>query len=251
MTDEREDETTEAQDEVVATPVEEGAVDEALAGDGDFGDLEEMAGEIDAAALLAEAEDDQLRARASWHLLPKEMFSFAFANCLLFAGVMGAWTRAIPADWAIAWNAANPKEKIPVADLDPSTYLNGLDTIRGTILFAFVMYGFLQVFFNLFGRTIKVWPYMIGALLALEIGIAGIGKAKGGQAWEAAAAYLEAAESKTMFDDLFLQWSAIPPAYWSLTFGGVVVLIVALSGIMKGAQKAKASAAEETGRRRR
>lgn len=248
MSEEREDEINEAQEEILAAV--EDAAGEALEGDGDFGDLDGFSGEIDAGALLAEAEEDQLRARASWHLLPKEMFSFAFANCLLLAGVLGAWSRAIPADWAIAWNAANPKGKIPVADLDPSTYLNGLDTIRGTILFAFVLYGFLQILFNVVGRTIRIWPYMVGGLLALEIGITGISRSRGGEAWDAAGAYLESAESKTMFDDLFLQWSAIPPAYWALTFGGVIVLIVALSGIMKGAQKAKA-AEEETGRRRR
>jgi hypothetical protein len=242
MTEEREDEPSiEPQDENDVPQVEE---------PGDFGDAAE--GEIDAAALLSAAEDDQLRARASWHLLPREMFSFAFANCLFFAGAVSAWARDIPPDWARAWNAANPKAvKLVVQDLDPSTYISGLDTIRGTIIFALALYGFLQIFFNLFGRTIKVWPYVVTALLALEVGISGIMAGKSGIGWEAAGAYLDGAESKTMFDDFFLTWSAIAPAYWALTLGGVVVLIVALSGIMKGAQSAKASAGEESGRRRR
>ena len=208
-------------------------------------DDEPMAeGEIDTEALMAEAYDDQLRMRASWHLIPRENFVFLFANCLFFAGALCAWSRMIPPDWLEAAGKAR-------VELDPSTYLIGLDTIRGTFIFVLAMYGFFQIVFNIIGRTTKVWPFMLNALVALEVGIGGLSRGFGGDAMDMANQYLENAESKTLMDDIAVPLSAVPPAYWMLTLGGMVVLIVILNGIMTGAKKAKMAAADEGGSRRR
>lgn len=238
MTDEHDDVI---EPETEANLANDGDMDAEL--DGDYADA--PMGAIDTEALLDEAREDEIRVRASWHLLPKENFAFLFANCLFFAGALCAWSRMIPPDWL----AAAGEE---VVQLNPSTYLMGLDTIRGTLIFVLAMYGFFQIAFNIMSRTTKVWPFMINALLALEVGIGGISSNWGGKAMEMADKYLENAESKTMMDDMTLSLSAIPPAYWVLTMGGMIVLVVILNGIMSGAKKAKLAAAEAgSGRRRR
>ncbi len=210
-------------------------------------------GEIDTMALLAEAEDEQLRARASWHLLPKENFTFLFANCLFFAGAISAWTRAIPVDWQLAWQKAG-HSKFVITPFDPSMNLTGLDTIKGTLIFAVALYGFFQIAFNIIGRGTKVWPFVLNALVALEVGIVGIKSVLGaeGGARDMAKNYLEKGGGpKSMLDDLTVPLSTIPPAYWMLTLGGMIVLIVILNGIMSGAKKVKMAQAEEGGTRRR
>ena len=218
---------------------------EPYTGDEEFEDeLAADSGEVDTAALMAEAYDDQLRMKASWHLIPRENFVFLFANCLFFAGALCAWSRMIPPDWLEAAGKAR-------VELDPSTYLMGLDTIRGTFIFALAMYGFFQVVFNIVGRTTKVWPFMLNALVALEVGIGGLSRGFGSEAMDMASTYLENAESKTLMDDMMVPLSAVPPAYWMLTLGGMIVLIVILNGIMTGAKKAKMAAAEEGASRRR
>lgn len=211
--------------------------------DGPMDDEGMPPGEIDAEALLAEARDDELRVKAAWHLLPRENFVFLFCNCLFFAGALSAWTRMIPP----AWLEAAGK---PIVDLNPSMYITGLDTIRGTLIFALALYGFFQVVFNIVGRTTKVWPFVLNALIALEVGIGGLSKGFGGDAMDMANEYLKNAD-KTLMDDITVPLSAIPPAYWMLTLGGMIVVIVLINGIMTGAKKAKMSAAAEAESRRR
>ena len=57
--------------------------------------------------------------------------------------------------------------------------------------------------------------------------------------------------SKTLFDDLPVPLSAVPPGYWLLTFGGLVVVFVIINGLMHGQQKVKAAAAASGGSSRR
>lgn len=244
MTDEHDD-LIEA-DTGDAMAADDGSIDEGHQS-GDYG-LDDGApeSEIDAEALLAEARDDELRMKAYWHLLPKVNFAFLFANCLFFAGALCAWTRMVPPDWLKAAGQ-------PVQELDPSTYIMGLDTIRGTVIFALAMFGFFQITFNIVSRTTKIWPFVLNALIALEVGIGGLSRGFGSDQMDWAREYLKKADSKTMMDDITVPLSAIPPAYWVLTIGGMIVLIVLINGIMSGAKKAKmaAAAAGGEGRRRR
>ena len=95
---------------------------------------------------------------------------------------------------------------------------------------------------------------MLNALIALEVGITGIKSVLGaeGGARDMAKAYLDQdGVPKTMLDDVTVPLSAIPPAYWMLTLGGMIVLIVIINGIMSGAKKVKMAQAEEGGGRRR
>ncbi len=194
--------------------------------------------EIDAGALLAEAEEDQMRARASWHLLHKEIFAFLFANCLFFTGALVAWTRG--ASWM---------------EHGGPGVMNGLDSTRGAFIFALALYGFWNFVFYLIGRQMKVWPYVLNALIALWVGIGGITKGIGSAQWEAAKDYLENTEGleKTALDDAMVPMSTIGPGYWLLTIGGALVVILILKGLMSGHQQAKAVKAEQGGggRRRR
>ena len=201
-------------------------------------------GEIDTEALLADAEARQLQARAYWHLLPKQNFTFLFANCLFFAGALCAWTRAIPEAWYAAAD-------MPVKAFDPSMNLIGLDTIRGSFIFALAVFGFFQIALNIMSRTTKVWPFFLNAIIALEVGVVGLKNGLNSEAYEMSKAWLEKADSKTMLDDLLTPLSSIAPAYWLLTLGGMIVVIVLINGLMSGAKSAKMAAADEGASRRR
>lgn len=202
---------------------------------------DEPEGELDeTAAILAESQFDRMRRQAYWHGTSKQLFAFLFANCLFFAGVLVAWTRSVPGD--------------PPGD--PSTYITGLHTIRGAFLFALAIYGFWTAVFNVWHGQMKIWPYVLGAVLALWVGIAGFVHTIGSEEWDRAREYLnsEAFGSKTLFDDLTVPLSTVAPGYWLLTFGGLVVVFVIINGLLHGSKSAKAAAAESGGgssRRRR
>lgn len=193
---------------------------------------------IDAEGLLAEARLERLARQAYMHGTSKQLFAFLFANCLFFAGALAAWARA------------------PVGEPgDPSTYINGLDTIRGSLIFGLAIYGFWTAFFNIFHGQMKVWPYLLNSLLALWVGVAGFTSGIGGEAWDKAKAWLdEPGREARMLDSLTVPLSTIAPGYWLLTLGGLIVAFVIVNGLLQGRQSTKAQAATEggaSGRRRR
>jgi hypothetical protein len=211
--------------------------DEAFDGDDAFDADEGMA--MDTEAILAEAALDRLHRKAYWHSNQKQLFAFLFANCLFFASAFVAWYRATPGEAA-----------------DPSLYIRGIDTIRGALIFALSLYGFWTAVFNIWHAQMKVWPYLLAAMLALWVGIGGFMSSIGGEQWEAAKAWKDSPEfgSKSMFDDMTVPLSTIAPGYWLLTFGGLIVVWVIINGLMQGSASAKAAAAEESqssGRRRK
>lgn len=203
--------------------------------DHDHGDEHEG---VDAEALLAEAQLERLARQAYMHGTSKQLFSFLFANCLFFAGALVAWTRAGVHEVG-----------------DPSTYISGLDTIRGGLIFALAIYGFWTAYFNILQGQMKVWPYLLNALLGLWVGIGGLMAGIGGENWDKAKAWLDEPGRKTrMLDDLLVPLSTVAPGYWLLTGGGLIVAFVILNGLLQGRQSTKAQAAEEgatSGRRRR
>lgn len=202
-------------------------VDESVMDDG-AGEAFDAPG-IDTHAILAEASMERMHRQAYWHGTDKQLFAFLFANCLFFAGVLVAWMRSAPGD--------------PAGD--PSTYVTGLHTIRGAFIFALAIYGFWTAVFNLWHGQMKVWPYLLNAILALWVGIAGFAHTIGGPEWEKAKAYLDTLESKSFKDDMLVPLSTVAPGYWLLSFGGLIVVWVIINGLMKGSASAKGAPADE------
>ncbi|MDJ0522151.1 MAG: hypothetical protein QNJ90_08770 [Planctomycetota bacterium] len=214
-------------------PVDESVMDDdALAG-------AEDAPAIDTHAILAEAQMERMHRQAYWHGTDKQLFAFLFANCLFFAGTLVAWMRSAPGD--------------PAGD--PSTYVTGMHTIRGAFIFALSIYGFWTGVFNIWCGQMKVWPYLLNAILALWVGIAGFAHTIGGDEWKKAKDYLESLESKSFQDDILVPLSTVAPGYWLLSFGGLIVVWVIIKGLMHGSAAAKGGAADEgagkSSRRRR
>jgi hypothetical protein len=219
-------------------PIEDPELDAEEAHDEPFDDDMDFDGEdLDTEEVLMAAGLDRMHRQAYWHGTSKQLFTFLFANCLFFAGCLVAWTRAAPGE-----------------NGDPSTYITGLHTIRGAFIFALSIYGFWTAVFNLYSGQMKVWPYVLNSVLALWVGVAGFAHGIGGEAWKKAGEYLDSLESKMVLDDITVRLSVIAPGCWLLTLGGVLVLWLILSGIMKGAQQSKAGEPAEAGgssRRRR
>jgi hypothetical protein len=235
-TQDREDDAFAASNEGEERPADVVAFEEVeIATDYDhepFSDAESSA--LAAEQALTEAREDALRTRASWSLIHKELFAFLFANCIMFAGSV------------VAWSAATPG--LPA---QPSEFITGLDTIRGSLIFALALYGFWTCVFNIYHRQMRVWPFLLNAILALWVGIGGIVGAIGSDRWKAAEAAVEARESTTLADKVLTPLDTIPPGFWLLAFGGVIVLVVLIRGIVSGAQQAKESAARAPASRRR
>jgi len=180
---------------------------------------EEIDGDLDTEAILAEAALERMHRKAYWHANQKQLFMFLFANCLFFASAFVAWMRVAPGEAG-----------------DPSVYIRGLDTIRGSFIFALSIYGFWTAVFNIWHAQMKIWPYMLGAVLALWVGISGFVQGIGGAEWDKASAYLDSLESKKLLDDILVRLSVIAPGYWLLTVGGLVVVWVIVNGLMQGSQ---------------
>ena len=200
------------------------------------------AGGADAAAILEEAKLERLHRQAYWHTQSKQLFAFLFANCCFFASAFAAWTRAGYTEDGAA---------IPV---DPSLLMTGLDTIRGSLIFALAIYGFWTAVFNVWHAQMKVWPYLLSGILGLWVGIGGIVAGIGGEQWERSKLYLDTLDSKTMMDDILTPLGTIAPGYWLCAFGGLIVVWVIIMGLVQGGQAAKAAATEGgggSGRRRR
>lgn len=183
------------------------------------------------AEALAEARAERLARQAFLFGVDKQLFTFLFANCLFFAGALACWGRVA------VWDGG-----VPIRD--------GLDTIRGAMIFALSIYGFWTAYFNIYGGQMKVWPYLINALIALWAGIGGIMGAFAGNPspWDKAGAYLDTPGlKKILLDDITVRLSTIAPGYWLVTLGGVIVLWVILSGLKKGASGAKSARAAAGG----
>jgi hypothetical protein len=186
---------------------------------------DELEGAIDTEAILADAALDRMHRKAYWHSNQKQLFMFLFANCLFFASAFAAWMRVAPGEAG-----------------DPSVYIRGLDTIRGSFIFALSIYGFWTAVFNIWHAQMKIWPYMLAAVLALWVGVSGFVQTIGGDEWDAAGRYLEQLESKKMLDDILVRMSVVAPGYWLLTVGGLVVVWVVVNGLMQGSQQSKTEA---------
>ncbi len=187
--------------------------------------------------LLYDAEAGRRRALASMSLVHKEHFSLLFANCLFLAGALAAWTRATPGTLAKS------------GDL-----ISGLDTIRGAAIFTLAIYGFWVSAIGLYTKRTLVWPFMLNALLGLWVGLGGVIRGIGGEAWEKAYKVLmdpELTPSYSPMDTALAGLGSIAPGFWMLTGGSLLVLFMVLKGILGGASQAKAAKADAAGARKR
>ena len=186
---------------------------------------------------LADAHGESLAAKAWWSLVHKEQMTLLFANILFFVGVLAAWSRAVPGDV-----------------VNPANYVHGLDTIRGALIFALALYGFVIIYVNIRFRQTRVLPIFLNALFALWVGIPGFTRMFGSESWDKAKAYvdvLKQTQSVSILDNALIPLSAIAPGYWMLTAGGLLVLLVLVRGVLAGASSVKAQKREAAGSRRR
>lgn len=187
---------------------------------------------------LADAHGEGLAAKAWWSLVHKEQMTLLFANLLFFVGVLAAWSRAVPGD------AANP-----------ANHIHGLDTVRGALIFALALYGFVIIYVNIRFRQTRVLPIFMNALFALWVGIPGFTRMIGSAEWDQAKAHVEHLKQTvggvSILDDFLIPLSAIAPGYWMLTAGGLLVLLVLVRGVLAGASSVKAQKREAAGSRRR
>lgn len=183
--------------------------------------------------LLYEAEANRRRALASMSLVHKEHFAFLFANCFFLAGSLAAWTRA------------------PFGDaVNGGALMHGLDTIRGAAIFALALFGFIVSFLGFYTKRTVVWPFLLNALLGLWVGLGGVVKGIGSEAWDTAYKNLKDPTKFSEYsklDEALAGLSTIAPGFWMLTFASLMVMFLVIKGIVGGASKSKAGAAEGEG----
>jgi hypothetical protein len=201
----------------------------------DFFDEETLTAQREEA--MADAQVANLRAQADWFLVHKELLTLLLANCLFLAGVLVSWGRLMP--WDPGFDANQGR-----------SYLTGLDTIRGGLIFALALHGFWTLFLNFRYRQTVVWPFLINAIFALWVGIPGFTSNFGSDRWTAATEYMDGQTASFLAKGM-APLSNTAPGFWLLTAGGALVLIVLLKGVISGAGKAKAKAAQQGSRRRR
>lgn len=197
--------------------------------DGGFQDAGDGYSEAHEAA-LAEAQAERLTRQAFLHGVDKQLFTFLFANCCFFAAAFVSWERGAPG-----------------TDVDPSTLVAGVHTVRGAVLLALSLYGFWTCVLNIFHGQMKIWPFLWSAVIGATVAIGGIGA--GIDRWDAVAKHLSTFSSKALLDDITHRLAAIAPGAWLCTIGAFLVFWVLLTGLMKGRASGKAAPAE--GRRRR
>jgi hypothetical protein len=149
----------------------------------------------------------------AWGTVHKEQFLFLFSAVCMAVGCLASWDVARPSAF------------------------DGLDTIRGTTILAFSLYGLLAGTIAVFHRRTLVWPFLIAAAEALWVGLETITKAIGSPTWE---------HWKAQAGPWFRTWRAIPPGSWLLTLGGALVLIAILKGLVGGFASAKSKAKATT-----
>lgn len=181
---------------------------------------------------LGTASATRLSRQAFMHGVDRQLFTFLFANCLFLAGALAAWEKALPG-----------------VDADPSGYVYGLDTVRGAIVFALAIYGFFTCVTNVFFGQVRVWPFLLNAVVALTVGIGGI--SAGIDKWDAVKTHLAAMPKTILFDEISYRVGAFAPGPLMLALGGFLVVWVILTGLMKGASASKSANAGPAGGKRR
>lgn len=149
----------------------------------------------------------------AWGTAHKEHFLFLLASILIAVGCFASW--AVRSPGAVTESA------------------NGFSTIRGSFMFALAVYGVITAILNVLYRRLIVWPFLLNALVALWVGIAGIVGAMDSKAWEAWKTHFKSGAN--MLDGFAGQVRAIPPGFLLLSAAGGLVMISLLKGVVAGA----------------
>ena len=222
-------------DQAEAEEAEAAAAEEFFDDADDFLDEEAVISQREEA--MADAQIAGMRAQADWFMVHKELLLLLLANCLFFAGTLVSWGRLMPWDAGFDANASR-------------SYLMGLDTIRGGLIFALALHGFWTLFLNFRYRQTIVWPFLVNAIFALWVGIPGFTGNFGSDRWTAATEYMDH-QTASFLAKLMAPLSNTAPGFWLMTAGGALVLIVLLKGVISGASATKAKKAASGGSRRR
>lgn len=207
----------------------------------------------------------------AWGTAHKEHFLFLFASILVLVGCLASWSQRFPAGAMISKTvtveapavpgAPPPRPGAPKPTIEQTIQvapqvdtISGLSTIRGSFMFAIAIYGIFVALFNLLYKRMIVWPFFLNAVVALEVGLQGISRAKDSVAWEL---WAEKTKDINWVEKAIGAWRAIPSAFLLLTFAGAIVLISIVKGVVGGfasasaKQKDKQAAAAEAAEARR
>lgn len=206
-----------------------------------------------------------------WGTALKEHFLFLFASILIAVGCVSSWSTRFPVGATIpktilveapAKPGAPPPapnaEKVMIEEtiqVAPVIHrIDGLQTIRGTFMFAIAIYGIFVAIFNVLFRRMIVWPFFMNGVLALWVGMIGLSRSMGSAAWES---WALATKNGNFVEKLFGKWRAIPSGQLLLAFAGAIVLVSILKGVVGGfaagaaKSKEKAASANEAAEARR
>jgi hypothetical protein len=164
----------------------------------------------------------------AWGTVHKELYLFLLCSILIAVGCLASWTGRVPLKDA-AGHLTGATGYI-------GREMTGLDTIRGTVMFAIAVYGVLAGMMNILYRRMVVWPYLLNALIALWVGVSGIASAIGGDAWSLWGKY---GEGKSLTEKWFGGFRSIPPGMLLLALAGFVIMARLLGGIVSAATAGK------------
>jgi hypothetical protein len=127
---------------------------------------------------------------------------------------------------------------------------HGLETIRGSLIFALSVYTFWSLAIGFHTKKTTVWPLLLNMLFGLWVGLGAVIKGVGSKEWDDAYEVLHKTEY-SMLDNMLAGLSTIAPGYWMLTGASLLVLFIIVKGIVGGAAKSKGTAAAGAGEGRR
>ena len=168
----------------------------------------------------------------SWGTVHKELYLFLLCSILIAVGCLASWTGRMPVKANGVWTTL-------ATTVGPA--MNGLDTHRGTLMFAVALYGIVAGFMNILYRRMVVWPYLLNSLLALWVGIGGLTSVMGSDAWNAWGEQFKVTGG-TMTEKFFGGFRAVPPGFLLLTLAGFMIMARLLGGIVAAATKPKEAA---------
>lgn len=203
----------------------------------------------------------------AWGTVHKELFLFLFLSVVIAAACLVSWTGRTPVPSAesvvraqeAAVRRAEEANKRLVAEGKPATAkpevdekdfeysavapagraMTGLDTLRGALLFALALYGVIAGIFNVLFRRMVMWPYVLGGLLALWVGLQGLISAMGSRAWDLWKTW---AKGKSIMESVLAPVRSISPGHLLLTIAGILTVVKLVGGILAAATKGKPDA---------
>ena len=183
-----------------------------------------------------------------WGTALKEHFLFLFISILIAVGCATSWAQRFPAGAMIdktimveappvlgapglAPNAPKPMVEKTIQVAPEVESLNGLQTIRGSFMFAIALYGIFVAIFNLLHRRMIVWPFFLNGVVALEVGLTSMSRCMNSTAWDL---WTKKTADMNWVETWLGKFRAVPASQLLLTFAGAIVLISIIKGVVGG-----------------